>query len=87
MKELIHLAYKESFLMKYRDFGNTGIKVSEIGFGSWPIGGNSHGMSYGPTDDKDSQDALNKAFELGCNFLTLLMCMVETLRRTFRQNI
>jgi aryl-alcohol dehydrogenase-like predicted oxidoreductase len=68
MKELIHLAYKESFLMKYRDFGNTGIKVSEIGFGSWPIGGNSHGMSYGPTDDKDSQDALNKAFELGCNF-------------------
>ncbi|MCA0315981.1 MAG: aldo/keto reductase [Candidatus Melainabacteria bacterium] len=54
--------------MKYRDFGKTGIKVSEIGFGTWPIGGNSHGMSYGPTDDKVSTDALNRALDLGINF-------------------
>ncbi len=54
--------------MKYRDFGNTGIKVSEIGFGCWPIGGNSHGNSYGPTTDKCSIDAVNKAIELGLNF-------------------
>ncbi len=54
--------------MKYRDFGNTGIKVSEIGFGCWPIGGNGHGNSYGPTTDKSSIDAVNKAIELGLNF-------------------
>ena len=54
--------------MKYRDFGNTGIKVSEIGFGCWAIGGNSHGNSYGPTTDKSSTDAINKALELGLNF-------------------
>ncbi|MFA6208432.1 MAG: aldo/keto reductase [Candidatus Obscuribacterales bacterium] len=54
--------------MKYRDFGNTGIKVSEIGFGCWPIGGNSHGNSYGPTTDKSSTDAVNKAIDLGLNF-------------------
>ncbi|CAN5346002.1 aldo/keto reductase [soil metagenome] len=54
--------------MKYRDFGNTGIKVSEIGFGCWAIGGNDHGNSYGPTTDKSSTDAVNKAIELGLNF-------------------
>lgn len=54
--------------MKYRDFGNTGIKVSEIGFGCWAIGGNNHGNSYGPTTDKSSTDAINKALELGLNF-------------------
>lgn len=54
--------------MKYRDFGNSGIKVSEIGFGCWGIGGNSHGNSYGPTDDKVSTDAINKALDLGLNY-------------------
>ncbi len=54
--------------MKYRDFGNTGIKVSEVGFGGWGIGGNEHGHSYGPTEDKVSLEAINKALDLGCNF-------------------
>jgi aryl-alcohol dehydrogenase-like predicted oxidoreductase len=54
--------------VKYRDFGKTGLKVSEIGFGSWAIGGNEHGNSYGPTDDKVSIDAIHKAIDLGCNF-------------------
>lgn len=54
--------------MNYRDFGNTGIKVSEIGFGCWAIGGNAFGQSYGPTSDKESIDALNRAIDLGLNF-------------------
>ncbi len=45
-----------------------GWKVSEIGFGAWAIGGNKHGNSYGPTEDKASLDALAKALEMGCNF-------------------
>ncbi|HEY9778149.1 MAG TPA: aldo/keto reductase [Planktothrix sp.] len=44
------------------------MKVSEVGFGCWAIGGNDHGNSYGPTDDKLSLEALHKAIELGCNF-------------------
>jgi len=39
-----------------------------VGFGAWAIGGNNYGNSYGPTDDKVSLAAVEKAFELGCNF-------------------
>ncbi len=54
--------------MNYREFGKTGIRVSEIGFGAWGIGGNEHGNSYGSTDDKISIEAINRAFDLGCNY-------------------
>lgn len=55
--------------MKYRDLGKTGIKVSEIGFGAWEIGGLTEGAtSYGETDDKESKKALIKAYEKGINF-------------------
>ncbi len=54
--------------MNYREFGNTGLQVSEIGFGAWAIGGNNHGMSYGTTDDRTSLAAVRKALDLGCNF-------------------
>jgi aryl-alcohol dehydrogenase-like predicted oxidoreductase len=54
--------------MKYRALGNTGLKVSEVGFGAWAIGGNAHGNSYGPTDDRESLAAIGRALELGCNF-------------------
>src|SRR3989449_1040246 len=54
--------------MKYRTLGKTALKVSEVGFGAWAIGGNNYGNSYGPTDDKVSVAAVERAFELGCNF-------------------
>lgn len=54
--------------MKYRTLGKTGLKVSEVGFGAWAIGGNDHGNSYGPTDDNVSTAAVERAFDLGCNF-------------------
>lgn len=54
--------------MNYRDFGKSGINVSEVGFGSWAIGGNKHGISYGPVDDRESVLAIESAIELGCNY-------------------
>src|SRR3989338_4297843 len=50
--------------MKYRVLGKTGLKISEIGFGCWAIGG----TSYGPTKDEDSLQALETAWERGVNF-------------------
>ncbi len=54
--------------MNYRELGRTGLRVSEVGFGAWALGGNAHGNSYGPTDDAVSRDAVRKAVDLGCNF-------------------
>ena len=50
--------------MKYRTLGRTGLRVSEIGFGAWAIGG----TSYGPTRDEESLEALATAWEHGVNF-------------------
>ena len=55
--------------MKYRTFGSSDIKVSEIGFGGWGIGGNfGNSIAYGPTNDEESIDALNTSYERGINF-------------------
>ena len=50
--------------MKNRILGNTGANVSEIGFGAWAIGG-----GWGPQANDDSIAALNKALDLGVNFI------------------
>ena len=50
--------------MKERRLGRTGLRVSEVGFGCWPIGGGS----YGPVRDEDSRDALEAAWDAGINF-------------------
>jgi aryl-alcohol dehydrogenase-like predicted oxidoreductase len=50
--------------MRYRDFGATGVPVSEIGFGAWAIGG-----GWGPQQDSDSVAALHRALDLGVNFI------------------
>jgi len=49
--------------MRYRNLGNTDLKVSEISFGTWAIGG-----SWGKTDDSESLRALARAIDAGVNF-------------------
>src|ERR1019366_158781 len=51
--------------MRYRWLGNTGLKISEIGFGAWAIGG----TWWGPQDDTDSKLALHQSLDMGCNFI------------------
>jgi aryl-alcohol dehydrogenase-like predicted oxidoreductase len=51
--------------MEYRILGKTGIKVSEIGYGAWGIGG---AMWQGSKDD-ESIRALHRAIDLGINFI------------------
>ena len=51
--------------MNYRTLGRTGLQFSEIGFGAWGIG---KGTWIGAEDD-ESVKALNKAIDLGLNFI------------------
>ncbi len=49
--------------MQYRSFGKTDVKISEIGVGTWAMGG-----MWGPRDDKLAVESLNLALDLGVNF-------------------
>ena len=51
--------------MEYRKLGNTGIEVSEIGFGAWAIGGDA----WGPVEDAASIAAMERALDLGITFI------------------
>jgi aryl-alcohol dehydrogenase-like predicted oxidoreductase len=48
--------------MKYRRFGRTGWKVSELGYGMWGM------SSWTGSDDAESRASLQRAVDLGCNF-------------------
>ena len=58
--------------MKFRPLGNTGLKLSEIGFGAWAIGGpvDLFGIPVGwdGVDDRESKATISRAYELGVNF-------------------
>lgn len=49
--------------MRYRELGSTGLKVSEVSFGTWAIGG-----SWGKVGEKEALDALARAMDAGVNF-------------------
>lgn len=50
--------------MNYRDFGNTGMKVSEISLGTWQLGG-KWGSDY---SEQNALTTLETAYEQGINF-------------------
>jgi aryl-alcohol dehydrogenase-like predicted oxidoreductase len=58
--------------MQYRILGRTGIRVSEIGFGAWAIGGTAEAsgmpIGWGRSSDDESLAAIRRARELGVNF-------------------
>jgi len=48
--------------MEYRQFGQTGIQISAIGFGCWEIGG-----GYGSIEESEFIKAVNRALDVGIN--------------------
>ena len=72
--------------MKYRRFGRTGFKVSEVGYGMWAMGG-----QWAGSDDNESLRSLARAVELGCNFFDTAWAYGEgrserLLRKVLREN-
>jgi aryl-alcohol dehydrogenase-like predicted oxidoreductase len=58
--------------MQYRTLGRTGLRVSEIGFGAWAIGGPSKlgpvQIGWGEVDDAMSLRAIEAAYDAGVTF-------------------
>ncbi|MCT8137050.1 aldo/keto reductase [Anaerobacillus sp. CMMVII] len=51
--------------MNYRRLGNTGIKVSEVGFGAWQLGNQ---RDWGQMSDQEAICLVHEAISFGCNF-------------------
>ena len=49
--------------MRYRPFGRTGLSVSVVGFGCWPMAGDR----YGAIEDDEAVKAIHRALERGVN--------------------
>lgn len=54
--------------MKTRQLGKDGPMLTEIGLGTWAIGGPWE-WGWGPQDDRDSINTIHKALELGINWI------------------
>jgi aryl-alcohol dehydrogenase-like predicted oxidoreductase len=70
--------------MRYRTFGRTGWRLSEVGYGMWGMAG------WSGSDDSESHASLDRAIALGCNFFDTAWAygdgrseriLAETLRR------
>ena len=59
--------------MNLRRLGRTGLGVSEVGYGAWGIG---QSMWIG-ADDSESLRALERAIELGLNFIDTSMASLS----------
>lgn len=51
--------------MEYRELGNTGLRASVIGLGTWVMGG----WMWGGAEDRDSLATIRRAIELGINLI------------------
>lgn len=55
--------------MQTRTLGNSDMRLSPIGFGSWAAGGGNWEYAWGPQDDAESIAAIHRALDLGVNWI------------------
>jgi aryl-alcohol dehydrogenase-like predicted oxidoreductase len=55
--------------MQTRKLGNSDLNITPVGFGAWAIGGGGWEFAWGAQEDSDSIAAINKALELGVNWI------------------
>jgi aryl-alcohol dehydrogenase-like predicted oxidoreductase len=49
--------------------GSTGLQITRIGVGAWAMGGGGWEFGWGPQDDRESIEAINRALERGVNWI------------------
>jgi aryl-alcohol dehydrogenase-like predicted oxidoreductase len=64
-KESLIKYFLEVCVMKYRKFGNSGIEVSVVGLGTWPLGNDF----FGEVDEADGIRTIQRAIDLGVNLI------------------
>jgi aryl-alcohol dehydrogenase-like predicted oxidoreductase len=52
-----------------RQLGTTDLHITRVGFGAWAIGGGGWAYGWGPQDDRDSVAAIQRAMDLGINWI------------------
>ena len=55
--------------MQTRLLGNTGLRLTTIGLGTWAMGGGDWKFSWGPQDDAESIRTIHRALDLGINWI------------------
>lgn len=55
--------------MQMKQLGNSDMQLTPIGFGAWAIGGGDWAFAWGAQDDADSVAAIERALELGINWI------------------
>ena len=55
--------------MRMNQLGNTDIYLSVVGLGTYAMGGGEDKFSWGPQEDKNSLAAIDRALELGINWI------------------
>ena len=55
--------------MQTRQLGNTGLRLTTIGLGTWAMGGGDWKFSWGPQDDAESIRTIYRALDLGINWI------------------
>src|SRR6202011_2447081 len=55
--------------METRQFGNSDLHITRVGYGAWAIGGSGWQFAWGSQDDNESIAAIHRALELGVNWI------------------
>jgi len=58
-----------STLSATRTLGNSDLQLTAIGLGAWAMGGGNWEFAWGPQDDGDSVAAIQRALDLGINWI------------------
>ena len=55
--------------LKTTQLGQTGLEITRLGFGAWAIGGGGWEFGWGPQEDAESVEAIQRALQLGVNWI------------------